>query len=586
MTLTELYAKLENKLLELFEQYTPQAIQAGQNLEPSPQLSDTDIESLNTEIVEIHEEILTLAQEGIEEPVTDNVEIDPAVAIVSIFAIKSVIDGLRRVHSATVARQVEDKEEAVKSSIETTENAIEGNSVSEVGTSLGEIQETIATDSGYGYYRYLTSQDEVVRSTHASRNGKIFKYGSAREAADVPHREYRCRCQAEPLTEAEAIADGDFFYSEDNPSIESSTNKGNIPIMSNKLSITAKGESLDITGYIDWWDENDIQSIKRKVNSNSKEDLHLNITSHGGDGMDGIAMYSFFKSLDRKVIANVYGYAGSAATGALMASSHSTIGESDMVLIHNAAGGAQGSSDDLRGMADWIDAVTDQYVKAYKSKTGRSEEEIRSLMDEDRYISAQEALDFGLVDEIRKDNYISANARKGVTEKGDFIIAANARLPDDESEDEMTAKLKEEIQQLTDQLAEKDTLIAASSKQIEKLEKDAKAIKTEDEIRADERAKIEASAKKIEDARKEINDLGMEAKGETRREILANAMISKGYDVSDEDKDEVIEALFKATSSKMTDSAQLFDDLSGKTKNNKVEVLTMSQMEAKRKEAK
>ena len=578
MPLTDYYEQLSDKIKEIFNQLTPSVIEAGESIDAVPVIPQDDLDSLEEEISDITDELLEMAKEGIDNPQTDEAEskLTAAKAITAYFAGKTILDGLNRIYTATVARQIDDKEEAIDQAIETTENQIESIAINEIGSSIGEFQEDIATESGYPYYRYLTADDDVVRSEHRRRDNKIFRYGAERTADDVPHKAFRCRCQAEPLTTEEARG-GDFFYPEDAP--EAIEARGNFLAM-NKIDIKAEAQTVDVTGFIDWWDDNDFAAIKRKVDADATEDLTLNITSHGGMAMEGMATYSFFKSLGRKIVSNIYGYAGSAATMLIAASDHVTIGESDMVLIHNASADVYGDAEDLRNVAKTLDDVTGQYVKAYMSKTGQSEDSVIELMSQDRYITAQEALEFGLVDEIRADSPKSIEARKGITANGDFIIAANARLPELKDEDEMT---KEEIQALEDKVANLENTVAAKDLQIEKLEGDVEAIKSEDEIRADEREKIAASAKLITDARKDVEDRGFTAKGDTRTDILANAMRDAGFSVNEGEKEEVVETLFKATAPKMSSDTDIFNDLDGKSNKKDESVKSLDELIAENK---
>jgi ATP-dependent Clp protease protease subunit len=64
----------------------------------------------------------------------------------------------------------------------------------------------------------------------------------------------------------------------------------------------------------------------------------------------------------------------------------------------------QASAEEMRAAASGLEAVMEVMISIYVYKTGRTEQEIRALMEAGKVMSAQKALEFGFVDEIRDQN--------------------------------------------------------------------------------------------------------------------------------------------------------------------------------------
>lgn len=130
-------------------------------------------------------------------------------------------------------------------------------------------------------------------------------------------------------------------------------------------------------------------------------DIELHINSKGGDAFEGMAiMNSLNNYTGGEKVAIVDGFCASAATLPLFAMDTVKAHETTMFVFHKSGTMAFGHSSDLRKAADELDtidgAVTDLYMKRF---TG-TEEELNALLDEDKLITAKQALEYGFIDEI------------------------------------------------------------------------------------------------------------------------------------------------------------------------------------------
>jgi len=140
-------------------------------------------------------------------------------------------------------------------------------------------------------------------------------------------------------------------------------------------------------------------------------DISFYINSPGGTVTSGMAMYDTMQYINPEITTIVMGQA--ASMGSLLAQAGSP-GKRFMLpsarhMIHQPLGGAQGQASDIEIRAKEIVRIkkelTDIYVK--HNSVGKTYEEFEAAMDRDNFMNAQEALEFGLVDEIitkRSDN--------------------------------------------------------------------------------------------------------------------------------------------------------------------------------------
>ena len=140
------------------------------------------------------------------------------------------------------------------------------------------------------------------------------------------------------------------------------------------------------------------------LESQGNEDIHFFINSPGGVVTAGMAIYDTMQFIKPDVATYVLGQACS--MGSLLATAGAP-GKRKMLpnarhMIHQPSGGARGQATDMQIQVEEIlkmkKSLTEIYVK-HNSK-GKTYEEFAQDMERDKFMSAQEALDYGLIDEI------------------------------------------------------------------------------------------------------------------------------------------------------------------------------------------
>ena len=132
------------------------------------------------------------------------------------------------------------------------------------------------------------------------------------------------------------------------------------------------------------------------------KDISLYINSPGGSVSAGLAIYDTMQYIKCDVSTICMGMA--ASMGAFLLSSGAKGKRfalpNSLVMIHQPLGGAKGQATDIEIVAKQILKTKENLNRILAENTGRSIEEIYRDTERDNYMSAQEALEYGLVDKV------------------------------------------------------------------------------------------------------------------------------------------------------------------------------------------
>lgn len=131
-------------------------------------------------------------------------------------------------------------------------------------------------------------------------------------------------------------------------------------------------------------------------------DISMYINSPGGSVTDGMAIFDTMRYIKPKVRTVCLGMAASMGAFLLMA------GEPGMrlalpnseVMIHQPLGGAQGQATDVAIRAEWLMKTKEKMTRMMAEMTGQPLEKVKQDVERDYFMSAQEALDYHIIDEI------------------------------------------------------------------------------------------------------------------------------------------------------------------------------------------
>jgi ATP-dependent Clp endopeptidase proteolytic subunit ClpP len=143
----------------------------------------------------------------------------------------------------------------------------------------------------------------------------------------------------------------------------------------------------------------------------SAAEVVVAINSPGGDVFDAFAIYNALRRYAGCVTARIDGVAASAASLVAMAGDRVVMPENAMLMIHNPWTVALGTASDLRATADSMDKARDGILAAYRSKSGKTDEELTAMLDAETWMTAAEAKEAGFADEIEAPVKLSASVR-------------------------------------------------------------------------------------------------------------------------------------------------------------------------------
>ena len=132
------------------------------------------------------------------------------------------------------------------------------------------------------------------------------------------------------------------------------------------------------------------------------KDIFMYINSPGGLVTAGLAMYDTMQFIKCDISTLVIGQACSAGSLLAMAGTKGKryALKNSRIMIHQPSGGASGQATDIQIQAEEIVKIKKKLNQMYADHTGQDIETINQAMERDKFMSPQEALEFGLVDKI------------------------------------------------------------------------------------------------------------------------------------------------------------------------------------------
>jgi ATP-dependent Clp protease, protease subunit len=164
--------------------------------------------------------------------------------------------------------------------------------------------------------------------------------------------------------------------------------------------------------------------------------VEVDINSGGGDVFAGSEIYSALRAYSLnggRVTVNIVGLAASAASVIAMAGDVVRITPVGQIMIHNAhINGASGDYRDMNHMSGVLKNVNQTLANAYRLKTGKTEAELLSMLDDETWLTPEQALRHGFVDEILFEDKakpeLSLAGRSKITSQQTKKMAAQLNL--------------------------------------------------------------------------------------------------------------------------------------------------------------
>lgn len=137
--------------------------------------------------------------------------------------------------------------------------------------------------------------------------------------------------------------------------------------------------------------------------------IKLYIHSPGGDVFEGMAIYNLLRNHPARVEGEVLGLAASMGSVIAMACDTLIMPENAMMMIHRPWGIQGGDADSMRRYAELLDKVEDTLVTAYTTKTGKTADEIKTMLAAETWLTGAEAVEQGFADQLAQPLQMAAS---------------------------------------------------------------------------------------------------------------------------------------------------------------------------------
>ena len=138
----------------------------------------------------------------------------------------------------------------------------------------------------------------------------------------------------------------------------------------------------------------------------NNEDIYIYINSPGGSITSGMSIYDTMNFIKSNVITIGLGMCASMAAFILSSGHKRYALPNTEIMIHQPLGGAQGQATDIKIAAERIIKLKEKLNKILASNTKQTYEKITKDTERDNFLSAKEALDYGIIDKIIDKNEI------------------------------------------------------------------------------------------------------------------------------------------------------------------------------------
>ena len=158
-------------------------------------------------------------------------------------------------------------------------------------------------------------------------------------------------------------------------------------------------------GSDEYWDDISDKAFKQDIeNLGDVENIILHINSPGGSVFSAVAIANTLKNHKAKITANIDGLAASAATIITSACDTVKMPKNALFMVHNPITFAYGNNQDMQKTLEMLNKVKNSIIETYLNKAKTDKETLSELMNNETWMSAEEAKEYGFIDEILDEN--------------------------------------------------------------------------------------------------------------------------------------------------------------------------------------
>nr|DAT79675.1 MAG TPA: Putative ATP dependent Clp protease [Caudoviricetes sp.] len=186
------------------------------------------------------------------------------------------------------------------------------------------------------------------------------------------------------------------------------------------LNQIQEAETIDVDIYgvvmngADYWGEDTgVSNVLSQLQGlDPSQNIVLHVNSVGGEVSAGVTIYNRLRALQNKKSIIIEGLAASIASIISMAGDEIHMALGSEMMIHNPSSYAFGEADDFEKAAESLRKTKENLIDIYEARTGLTREEIATMMDEETWLTAREALEKGFCTSVDESLQMVA-CRKG-----------------------------------------------------------------------------------------------------------------------------------------------------------------------------
>jgi ATP-dependent Clp protease protease subunit len=219
--------------------------------------------------------------------------------------------------------------------------------------------------------------------------------------------------------------------------------------------------NIDILGEISE-SVNSYNSVRSKINDAKGEEINLVISSGGGSVTEGMGIADLIANYPNETTATGIGLVASIATVVLLSADKVKMTENAFLMIHRPWSYTMGNADELEATAELLDKMEAKLLDIYtasvykrKGKQKDLDNKITEMMAAETWMTAQEALEFGFIDEIVKVGEKNIDLLPLQNSLSKFLNVPAALLINNKKDDDMGNSILEKIKNLLNAVDEK-----------------------------------------------------------------------------------------------------------------------------------
>jgi ATP-dependent Clp protease protease subunit len=154
------------------------------------------------------------------------------------------------------------------------------------------------------------------------------------------------------------------------------------------------------------WFENDVThyDFADELAQVTTPNLTVRINSYGGEVSQGLGIYNLLREWKGHVTTICDGFACSAASVVFVAGKTRVMPKTSLLMIHNAWTIASGDSEDFKKMAEDLAKINEPIIQSYCDATGLPVSKIQKMMNEETWLTAEEAFEMGFATKIQEES--------------------------------------------------------------------------------------------------------------------------------------------------------------------------------------